>query len=67
MKEKTYLPEVRDILAPDKHDLISKSPEGTDTPLISHVDDDIAVNNIAWQEFDYTQPLFKDDDESDSV
>lgn len=55
MKDKAYLPKVRDILEPNANDLVSKSPEGVDTPLPSHVEDSITVNNIAWQEFDYTE------------
>lgn len=55
MKNKTYLPKVRDILAPSENDLVSKAPNGSDTYLANHVTDPITVNNIACQEFDYTE------------
>ncbi|WP_195986732.1 hypothetical protein [Clostridium sp. D53t1_180928_C8] len=64
MKDKSnvYLPHVRSYYEPSKDSLVSKSPEGVDTPLANTVEDSIVVNNIACQEFSYI-----DDDDTDST
>lgn len=64
MKDKSnvYLPHIRSYYEPDKESLISKSPEGVDTPLANTVEDPIVVNNIACNEFTYTDDLEDDSD-----
>lgn len=64
MKDKSnvYLPNIRSYYEPDKESLISKSPEGLDTTLANTVEDSIVVNNIACNEFNYTDD-FEDDSE----
>ena len=63
MKDKSnvYLPHVRSYYEPSEESLVSKSPEGVDTPLANTVEDSIVVNNIACQEFSYIA-----DDDTDS-
>lgn len=62
MKDKSnvYLPNVRSYYEPNKESLISKSPEGLDTTLANTVEDSIVVNNIACNEFNYTDDLESD-------
>ena len=60
-KSNVYLPHVRSYYEPSEESLVSKSPEGVDTPLANTVEDSIVVNNIACQEFSYI-----DDDDTDS-
>ena len=55
MKKNEYLPHVRDILKPSKKELKISHNNYTADP----VTDDIVVNNISYQEFDYISP---DDD-----
>lgn len=55
-----YLPNARTGYSPDKHSLVSESPTGADTKLPNTVTDDIAVNNIACAEFDYTEHAYVD-------
>lgn len=55
-----YLPDMRTGYSPTKSDLVSSSPEGITTTLANTVTDDIVVNNIAWQEFDYTEEPYVD-------
>lgn len=59
MKDKSnnnvYLPRERAYYEPSAEALISHSPEGVDTKLANPVTDDIVANNIASQEFDYTE------------
>lgn len=64
MKDKSnvYLPNIKSYYEPDKESLISKSPEGLDTTLANTVEDSIVVNNIACNEFNYTDD-FEDDSE----
>ena len=51
---KNYPPNDRTFLKPTKHELCSKSKDGSDSvKLPSPVTDDIVVNNIANAEFDY--------------
>lgn len=56
-KDKKYLPKERTGYSPSKNDLVSSSPEGVETKLANTVTDNIAVNNIASMEFDYTSDL----------
>lgn len=58
---KEYAPKERTYYKPTSEDLISKSPDGFDTILPNTVTDDIVVNNIAYQEFDYTEDMFNDE------
>ncbi len=55
MKDKSnvYLPHVRSYYKPSKEFLVSKSPEGVDTPLANTVEDPVVANNIACNEFSY--------------
>ena len=63
-KEKAYAPHMRSFYKPEEHDLISQSPNGVSTKLPSPVEDDIVCQNIAYQEFDYTEnPLSDDEDQ----
>ena len=57
-KKKAYLPKVRKDYHPTEDEIRSYAPNGDSTPLPNPAVDDIAVNNIAWQEFDYTESLF---------
>lgn len=53
---KPYTPDLRTGYSPSKHDLISKGKiKKPDTLLPNTVTDDIAVNNISYSEFDYTE------------
>lgn len=63
-KSNTYSPNVRSYYEPNKESLISKSPEGVDTPLANTVEDPIVVNNIACNEFNYTDD-FEDESQID--
>lgn len=55
-KYKPYAPDLRTGYSPSKHSLISKGKiEKPDTKLPNTVTDDIAVNNISYSEFDYTE------------
>lgn len=60
---KKYLPKSRTDYAPSKEDLKSESKTGdTFANLPNPTKDPIACNNIACQEFDYTEdPLFEED------
>lgn len=57
-----YLPKVRSYYEPPKDSLVSKSPEGLNTPLANTVEDPIVVNNIACNEFNYTDDIYDDSD-----
>lgn len=57
-----YLPKVRSYYEPNKESLVSKSPEGFDTVLANTVEDPIVVNNIACNEFNYTDDIYDDSD-----
>ena len=53
--KKPYGPSLRNYLEAPLNSKVSFSKDGsTYTKLPDNVEDDIAVNNIAWQEFDYT-------------
>lgn len=56
-KKTPYLPKVRTDYHPTKSDVESKT--GVDFPIDmpNPAVDPIVVNNIAWQEFDYTQDM----------
>jgi hypothetical protein len=62
-ENKFYLPKIRTgyILKDEK--LRSFSPKGDSTFIPNPATDPIVVNNIAWQEFDYTEDL--DENNSD--
>ncbi len=59
-----YLPNERDQLEQDPKTIKAYSPSGKDyTELPDPVRDPIVSNNIAYQEFDYTdKSLFEDED-----
>lgn len=61
-KSENYLPRERTGYAPKKHDLVSSSEEGITTPLTNTVEDPITCNNIACQEFDYTEEPYVNSD-----
>lgn len=56
-KDKPYLPKVRTCYSPNENEIKSYSKNGDSTSLPNPAVDDIVVNNIAWQEFDYTESL----------
>ena len=56
-KKKPYLPKVRTDYYPTENEIKSYSPNGESTPLPNPAVDPIVVNNIASQEFDYTDSL----------
>lgn len=56
-KDKPYLPKVRTCYSPSETKIRSYSENGDSTSLPNPAVDDIVVNNIAWQEFDYTESL----------
>lgn len=62
MKDKShdYLPRERTGYEPSKEALVSKSPEGVDSSLANTVEDPVVVNNIACNEFDYTEEPYVD-------
>lgn len=62
-KKKAYLPKVRTDYHPTEDEIRSYAPNGDSTPLPNPAVDDIDVNNIAWQEFDYTESLFDEGDD----
>ncbi|MDZ5254241.1 hypothetical protein [Clostridium sp. LIBA-8841] len=62
-ESKLYTPKDRTFYSPEGHDLVSYSKTGkTYSKLPSPVKDDIVCNNIAYNEFDYTEDIFDDDD-----
>lgn len=56
-EKKPYLPRVRTSYHPTEKEIRSFSPSGDSTPLANPAVDPIVVNNIASQEFDYTESL----------
>lgn len=63
-KRKTdiYPPKDRTFYCPEKHDLVSCSPTGkTCTKLPDPTTDPIVCNNIAYNEFDYTENPLDDE------
>lgn len=56
-QKKPYLPRTRTSYHPKESEIRSFSPNGDSTPLANPAVDPIVVNNIASQEFDYTQSL----------
>lgn len=56
-KNKPYLPKARTSYHPKQGEIRSFAPDGSSTPLANPAVDPIVVNNIAWQEFDYTESL----------
>ncbi len=61
-KNRDYLPRVRSWYKPDKDDLTSEAPDGSYTKLPNPLRDDIVSNNIACNEFDYTEGPYLDDE-----
>ena len=61
-KNRDYLPRARTWYKPEEHELISKAPDGSETPLPNPLKDDIVSNNIACPEFDYTEGPYLDDE-----
>ena len=53
VKSNVYLPHERSYYERSQEFLVSKSPEGVDTPLANTVEDPIVANNIACNEFSY--------------
>ncbi len=60
-----YLPKIRTNYHPDKNDV--ESGTGVDFPINmpNPATDSIVVNNIANQEFDYTEDMILPDDDTD--
>lgn len=58
-KSKPYLPKERAWYHPTAKE-VNKFNKGEEVKLPSPITDDIAVNNIAWQEFDYTESMADD-------
>jgi hypothetical protein len=54
---KPYLPHARTSYSPKQADIRSFAPNGDSTPLANPAVDPIVANNIASQEFDYTESL----------
>ncbi|MGL4109674.1 hypothetical protein [Clostridium sp. LP20] len=59
-EKKPYLPKVRTSYHPTENEIKSYAPNGDSTPLPNPTVDSIAVNNIAGQEFDYTESLVEE-------
>lgn len=55
--KKPYLPKVRTDYHPTENEMKSQAPNGDSISLPNPAVDSIAVNNIAGQEFDYTENL----------
>lgn len=55
--KKPYLPRVRTSYHPTQDEIRSFAPNGSSTPLANPAVDPIVANNIASQEFDYTESL----------
>lgn len=58
-KSKPYLPKERTCYHPKNKD-VNKFNKGEEIKLPNPANDDIVVNNIAWQEFDYTENMTDD-------
>ena len=56
-KTQIYLPKVRTNSYPKEKELRSFAPDGSSTMIPNSAVDDITANNIACQEFDYTESL----------
>lgn len=54
---KPYLPKARTDYHPTKESIENNVEEELDINLPNPANDPIVVNNIAWQEFDYTEDL----------
>ena len=55
--KKPYLPKARTDYHPTKSSIENKTEKEADINLPNPATDPIVVNNIAWQEFDYTEDL----------
>lgn len=60
INKETYAPDMRTFLEPAPNDLVSGEGK-VKTTLPSHTHDPIVCNNIASQEFDYTDNLIESD------
>ncbi len=58
IEKNIYAPDMRDILSPSPSDLVSGNGK-VKTTLPDHTKDPIVSNNIASQEFDYTDNLIE--------
>ena len=56
-KTQIYLPKFRTDSYPMEKELRSFAPDGSSTMIPNSAVDDITANNIACQEFDYTESL----------
>lgn len=56
-EKKPYLPKIRTGYNLKDEEIRSFSPEGDSTFIPNPATDPIVANNIAWQEFDYTEDL----------
>ena len=61
-EKKPYLPKLRTGYNLPDEELRSYSPKGDSTFIPNPATDPIVVNNIAWQEFNYTEDLEQDED-----
>ena len=61
-EKKPYLPKLRTGYKLRDEELRSYSPKGDSTFIPNPATDPIVVNNIAWQEFNYTEDLEQDED-----
>ena len=59
-KKSVYLPNCSTCYTLQENKIRSYAPDGTYTDLPNPAADRIVVNNIAWQEFDYTENLTND-------
>lgn len=59
-KNKPYLPDVRTCYHPTDAEVSGYGQDET-SHIANPAVDDIVVNNIAWQEFDYTEDLYNAD------
>ena len=61
-KKAPYLPKVRTCYHPTEDEIKSYSSDGTAISLANPAVDPIVVNNIAGQEFDYTESMYDAED-----
>ena len=61
-RDRDYLPRARTWYKPNPDDLTSEAPDGSYTKLPNPLEDAIVSNNIACQEFDYTEGTYLDDE-----
>lgn len=61
-KKALYLPKVRTYYQPTNEEYQIYTGVGIDINIPNPVEDDIVVNNIAYQEFDYTEDMMPEED-----